>query len=162
MDMLKQVVETNSNGWIVLDGLALARLPEGIVNYIAFSPLDKLPFDPDLLIILTDDISQTEIIFRAMVYTAGMPITSKMTNVLGCGYLFVYPYLTGEVNYITTGLAFGMKQRKVFPPGRQLISIPYNWLPTIVQNLQEMPWVLPAYTEEGDEVIKQAHIKLGL
>lgn len=140
----------------------IPRVEKGLVNYIAFSPLDKLSFDPDLLIILTDDVSQTEIILRAMGYTAGTLFTSKMTNVLGCSYLFMYPYLTGEVNYITTGLSFGMKQRKIFPPGRQLISIPYNWLPTIVQNLQEMDWVLPAYTEKGDEVVKQVFMELGL
>ena len=29
------------------------RLAPGTVNYMAFSPLDKLPFDPDILIILT-------------------------------------------------------------------------------------------------------------
>ncbi len=140
----------------------IPRVEKGIVNYIAFSPLDKLSFDPDLLIILTDDTDQSEIILRAMIYTAGVPLTSKMTNVLGCSYLFMYPYLTGELNYITTGLCFGMKSRKVFPPGRQIITIPYNWLPTIVQNLQEMPWVLPAYTEEGEEAVKQVYIKLGL
>lgn len=140
----------------------IMRMEKGIVNFIAFSPLYKMSFNPDLLIILTDDTDQTEIIMRAMAYTAGIPFTSKMTNVFGCSYIFTYPYLTGKINYITTGLSFGMKQRKVFPAGRHLISIPYNWLPTIVQNLHKISWVLPAYTERGSEAIMQAYIETGL
>jgi uncharacterized protein (DUF169 family) len=138
------------------------RLEKGITNYVVFAPINQMSFDPDVFIIFTDDVSQTEIILRAMSYTTGIPYTSKMTNVLGCSYLFLHSYLTGEVNYITTGLGFGMKQRKVFPAGKQIIAIPYNWLPTIVRSLEKMTWLLPAYTDEGDEAIKQASIKLGL
>ena len=58
------------------------RLEKGIVNYIAFSSLDKLSFDPDLLIILTDNVSQTEIVMRAMSYTTGEKLCSKMTFVM--------------------------------------------------------------------------------
>lgn len=140
----------------------LPRLEKDTVNYITFSPLDKLSFDPDLLIILTDDASQTEIILRAMSYTTGKILTSKMTNVLGCAWLYAYPYLTGEVNYITTGLGFGMKVQKAFPEGRQVISIPYDWLLTITHNLQEMPWAPPSYTDESGEFDKQVFSELGL
>lgn len=138
------------------------RLEKGIANYVVFSPLDRLSFDPDVLMVLADDASQTEIILRAMSYTTGIPFTSRMTNVLGCGYLFLYSYLSGDVNYITTGLSFGMKQRNVFPPGRQIITIPYNWLPTITHSLHEMTWVLPAYTEMGKEAVRQVSVKLNL
>jgi uncharacterized protein (DUF169 family) len=138
------------------------RLEKGIVNYVAFASTNNLPFDPDVLMILTDDVDQTEIILRAMTYSTGIPFTSKMTNVLGCGHLFLYSYLSGEVNYITTGLGFGMKARKVFPAGRQIITIPHNWIPTILRNLERMTWVLPAYTDEGDEAIMEASVKLGL
>jgi len=138
------------------------RFEKGVVNYIVFSHIDKLSFDPDLLIVLTDNASQTEIILRAMSYTTGQMFLSKMTNVLGCGWIFAYPFLTGEVNYVTTGLSFGMKARRVFPEGRQLISIPYNWLPTITQNLKEMPWVPPAYTDDHGKSVQQAFIDIGL
>jgi uncharacterized protein (DUF169 family) len=120
-------------------------LAPGTVNYMAFSPLDKLPFNPDILLVLTDDTYQTEVILRGLVYTDGEMWSSEMTHVLGCSWLFAYPFVTGKVNYVTTGLSLGMKSKKVFPEGRQLISIPYNWLPTITRNLGEMEWVLPAY-----------------
>ena len=41
-----------------------------------------------------------------------------------------------------------------------LISIPYDWIPVITQNLKEMKWILPSYTDgrekfmERDERIK--------
>ena len=155
---LKIFKEARANRKIYQD---FPRLDKDIVKYMAFSQLGKLSFDPDLLIILTDNVSQTEIILRAMSYTTGEIWSSKMTNVLGCAWLFVYPYLTGEVNYMVTGLGFGLKARRVFPEGRQLISIPYNWLPVITQNLQEMPWVLSAYTDKDGESVKQAYIELG-
>src|SRR4030042_1385870 len=40
----------------------LPKLEKDTVNYVAFSPLGQLLFDPDLFIVFTDNISQTEII----------------------------------------------------------------------------------------------------
>ena len=129
---------------------AIYSLEKGAVNYVALSPLDKLTFEPDLLI-LTANPSQAEIVLRAMTYSTGEMYESKATFVGGCSWVFVYPYLSGKVNYMVTGLAYGMKGRRVFPEGWFLISIPYNWIPTIAQNLKEMKWVLPAYTLSAEE-----------
>jgi len=140
----------------------MPRLAPGTVNYVAFSPLDKLSFDPDLLIILTDNVSQTEIILRALLYTTGKVLTSKTTIVLGCAWLYAYPYVIGELNYLTAGISYGMKVREAFPEGRQIISIPYDWLDTIAKNLQEMPWVPPSFTEEGEEFDKKVFGEMGI
>jgi uncharacterized protein (DUF169 family) len=140
----------------------IPRFEKDTVNYIVFSPLDKLSFNPDLLIIVTDDTSQAEIILRAMSYTTGKIFSSKTTNVLGCAWLYAYPYLTGELNYLTAGLGFGMRVNKSFPLGRQIISIPFDWLITIVSNLQEMPWVPPSYEDETGEFDKKVFSELGL
>jgi uncharacterized protein (DUF169 family) len=126
------------------------NLEKGAVNYVALSPIDKLTFEPDLLI-LTATPSQAEIVLRAMTYSSGEMYESKTTPSGGCSWLFVYPFLSGKVNYTVTGLAFGMKGRQVLPDGWLLISIPYNWIPTITQNLKEMKWVLPAYTLSGEK-----------
>jgi hypothetical protein len=63
---------------------------------------------------------------------------------------------------MTTGLSFGMKSRKVFPAGQQLISIHFNWVPVIAQNLKAMPWELPAYSDKADEAVRKAYRDLGL
>jgi uncharacterized protein (DUF169 family) len=111
---------------------------------------------------VTDKTNQAEILLRAYAYTTGKVLISKMTNVIGCSWLYAYPFLTGEINYLTTGLGFGMKAQKVFPEGRQLFSIPYDRLPTIILNLQEMEWVPPSFTSEGPEFDKKIFMEFGL
>jgi uncharacterized protein (DUF169 family) len=137
------------------------RIGKGVVNYVTFSPLDKLSFDPDVLIILAKT-SQTEILLRAMSYRTGKMWASKCSPAIGCAWIFIYPYLTGELNYIITGLGHGMKRRKLFPEGQQFISIPFDLLPSMLQTLQEMPWVPPAYKPDGLEFVKRLNNELGL
>jgi uncharacterized protein (DUF169 family) len=129
------------------------NLERGTANYVTLSPLDQLTLEPDLLI-LTATPSQAEIILRAMTYSTGEMYESKSTYVGGCSWLYVYPYISGKVNYLITGLAYGMKGRKVFPEGWMLISIPFQWIPTITRNLQEMKWVLPAFTLDREAFLQ--------
>jgi uncharacterized protein (DUF169 family) len=132
----------------------LPKLPRGICNYVALSALDRLNFEPDLLI-LTASTSQAEIVLRAMCYTTGEIRETKTTGVLGCAWLYIYPFRSGKVNYTPTGLAFGMKSKEVFEEGWILISIPYQWLPAITQNLKEMKWVLPSYTDGREKFLER-------
>ena len=141
--------------------LHIPTIRKGAVNYVVFSPLDKLSYDPDLLILLTNT-SQAEILLRAMSYRTGQPWLSKYSSAIGCAWLFVHPYLTGELNYVSTGLGHGMKRRKLFPEGLQLISIPTDILPSMLQTLREMPWALPAYEPDGPEFVGRLLAQLGL
>jgi uncharacterized protein (DUF169 family) len=128
-------------------------LRPGTVNYVIFSPIDKLTFNPDLLMV-TANVSQAEIILRAMSYSTGEPWVSKHSFVLGCSWLFAYPYISGKVNYVVSGMTFGSKVIKEIPEGYIIISIPYDWIPVIIRNLQEMTWSPPSY--EG----KDKHFKI--
>jgi uncharacterized protein (DUF169 family) len=132
----------------------IPKFQKGIVNFVALSTLDKLSFEPDLLI-LTAKPRQAEIVLRAMSYSTGEIWSPKATPVLGCSWLYVYPFQSGKVNYTITGLAFGMIAKKIFEEGWILISIPYNWIPTITQNLHEMEWVLPSYTDGREKFLKR-------
>lgn len=137
------------------------KLGKGMVNYVAFSPWKDLSFEPDLLVFLANT-SQTEILLRAMSYKTGKMWMSKYAPAIGCAWIFIYPYLTGEINYTITGLGHGMRRRKLFPEGHQIISIPFDMLPSMLQTLKEMPWVLPAFKPDGLEFVRQLHIKIGL
>jgi uncharacterized protein (DUF169 family) len=139
----------------------IPRILRGAVHYTVFSPLDKLSFEPDVLIILAKT-NQTEIILRAMSYRNGKMWSSKLSAAIGCAWILVYPYITGELNYTTAGLGHGMKRRNLFPEGHQIISIPFDLLPSILQTLQEMPWVLPAYKPDGMEFVRRLLIQLGI
>jgi uncharacterized protein (DUF169 family) len=137
------------------------RIGKGVVNYVAFSPLNKLSFDPDVLIILAKT-SQTEILLRAMSYRTGKMWLSKCSAAIGCAWIFIYPYLSGELNYTITGLGHGMKRRKLFPEGQQFVSIPFDILPSMLQTLQDMPWVTPACKPDGMEFVRKLLIELGI
>ena len=132
----------------------LPKFPEGTVNYVALSSLDKLTFEPDLLILMAVP-SQAEIVLRAMSYSTGEIWESKKTGVLGCAWIFVYPYQSGKINYMPTGMTFGGKALQVFPEGWILISIPWDWIPIVTQNLKEMKWVLPSYTDGREKYTKR-------
>jgi uncharacterized protein (DUF169 family) len=141
--------------------LYIPKIGRGIVNYVAFSPLDRLTFDPDLLILLAHT-HQTEILLRAMSYRSAEMWVSKFSPAIGCAWTYTYPFLSGELNYFITGLGHGMKRRKLFPEGRQIISIPYDLVPSLLETLEEMPWVLPAYKPDGPAFVKRLLHKLGI
>jgi len=126
------------------------KIPYGVVKYVVFSPLEKITFEPDLLFLMTTT-SQAEIVLRAMSYSTGELWSSKVTSVAACAWIFVYPYQSGKVNYVATGLTFGLKAKKVYPEGWMIFSIPYDWIPIITRNLQKMEWVLPSYTDDTRE-----------
>jgi uncharacterized protein (DUF169 family) len=150
------------------DARAAARLyhyvptiAKGVANYVAFSRLEDLSFDPDLLIILAD-ITQTEVLLRAMSYRNGKQWSSKYSAAIGCSWLFVYPYKSGEINFIATGLGSGMRRRKLFPEGLHFISIPFDEIPSMLQTLKEMPWVPTPMGPDGPEYVSKLRKKLGL
>ncbi|MGD0795105.1 MAG: DUF169 domain-containing protein [Dehalococcoidales bacterium] len=123
----------------------LPRLARNAIEYVAFAPLGKVDFEPDILIILAS-VSQAEIFNRARSYTSGEVWTARGTTVAGCAWLYIYPYLTGEINFTITGFGFGMKARRLFPEGRILLTIPWDRLTSILKNLAEMDWVPESYT----------------
>ena len=128
----------------------IPKLQKGTVNYVAFSPLDELSFEPDVLIV-TANPTQAEILLRALSYSSGRMWSARGTPVIGCAWLYIYPYVSGELNFTVTGFGFGMKARKLFPEGLILVSIPYDLLLSMVENLQDMKWVPHSYTIGRDE-----------
>jgi len=127
----------------------IMKFPRGTVNYVAYSVVEALSFEPDLLIFMAT-ASQAEIIFRALSYTTGELWESKKTPVMGCAWIYNYPYLTGKANHMVTGMSFGAKAKEVFPEGWLLISLPWEKMRLVVENLKEMTWLLPSYAEGRD------------
>jgi len=124
------------------------KFPRGVVNYVAFSTLDQLTFEPDLLLV-TADHSQAEIVMRSMTYSTGELYSSQTTPVMGCAWVFIYPFQSGKVNFIIPELVHGMKGRELFPKDAVLISIPYQWIPTMTRNLNEMQWHMPSHESKS-------------
>ena len=113
------------------------RMAKGVVNYVAFAPLDKLSFEPDVFIINAPP-KQAEVVLRAMTYSTGQPYTSKATIVMGCSWIYIYPFETGTVNYLVPEMIHGMNGRELFEPNSVLVAVPYQWLATVAANLKEI------------------------
>jgi uncharacterized protein (DUF169 family) len=141
---------------------SLRYLAIGSVHSIAFAPLDKMTFDPDLLILTCDSMGQTERVLRASQFDTGDIIESKMTYVMGCNWMFNYPYVSGKINYVTTGVCYGMKMYKLYPEGKQIVSIPWHHIDRVLKNMNDMPWSCPGHTDEKEEFYKIAHARLGV
>jgi uncharacterized protein (DUF169 family) len=123
----------------------LPRLVKGSVKYVAFAPVDKLSFEPDLLIIMAS-VTQAETLIRAKSYSTGEMWSARGTAAVGCAWLYLYPMVSGEMNMTITGFGFGMRSRKLFPEGMVLMTIPWDKLSQIIKNLEEMEWVPESYT----------------
>ena len=124
-------------------------LVPGSVNYVIFSPVAVCDFDPDLVICVANT-DQADIIMRATSYISGDLWESKSSHVLSCAWMYVYPYLSGKVNFCITGMHHGMKRRKMYPQGRHIIAIPYEKLDEVVTALGEMDWTLIAMREDPE------------
>ncbi len=122
----------------------MKTLPQGTGTYTWFDTLDHMTFEPDLIILLTRP-EQAEIVLRAYGYRTGRAWMARGTSVAGCACLYTYPFLTGELNMMVTGLHHGMRARGTFPPGLLMLSIPYQVLPEMICSLKKMTWDLPQY-----------------
>jgi uncharacterized protein (DUF169 family) len=139
----------------------IPKVAKGVINHVAFSPLAELPFDPDVLMIMAKT-GQTEVLLRAMSYKTGKPWLSRYSSAIGCAWLFVYPYLNGEINFISTGLGFGMKRRHLFSEGLHFVCIPFDQMRSMLETLEEMAWVPEPYKPDGLEYVNKLREKLGL
>jgi len=138
--------ETRANRRLYHD---IPKLQNGTCNYIIFAPLHAMDFEPDVFVV-TGKARQAEIILRSLSYSTGKKYISRGTPVLGCAWTFIYPYNSGEVNFSVSGLTFGHIAREVLPEGLVTVSIPFDVLSLMIENLNEMKWVLPSYTEGRD------------
>lgn len=135
------------------------HLTEGTVNFVSFAQYDKLSFNPDVLIVAAP-ISKGELVLRAATYATGELYNSVCTPTIGCSWLFAYPYLEQKINYILPALVHGPHGRKLYAENTMLISIPYRWIPVVLDGLSEMQFDLPghesveAYHEEFEGLVR--------
>jgi hypothetical protein len=118
--------------------------------------------DPPDVTILLADTRQTWILLRALSYETGEQWQSHFSPVIGCAWLFAWPYIHGRVNFVTTGLGFGMRRRSLFPEGMQFIAVPFDRWPAILRVLGEMPWTPEPFKPHGLEYVKQLRSRLHL
>ncbi len=115
------------------------HLPLHSAPYISHASIDKMTFDPDLLI-FTADTRQAEIILRASSFSDGKMWHARGSTCLACAWIYAHPYLSGEMNYTISGLGFSMKARRVLPEGLFIITFPFDTIGPLIDNLKTMEW----------------------
>jgi uncharacterized protein (DUF169 family) len=145
----------------------IPKIAEKVLNYVAFAALDTSGYSdeemdaPDVTIILADT-RQTWILLRAMSYETGESWEGRFSPVIGCAWLFAWPYIHGKVNSVAAGLGFGMRRRRLFPEGMQFVAVPFDRWPSILRVLREMPWTPEPFKPHGLEYVKQLRYRLHL
>ena len=139
----------------------ITTLAPGSTYAVGFAPLDKLTFDPDLLILVCDNMDQGERVLRATQWDNGDVIMSRMTYVMACNWIFTYPYVSGNINVVWTGVGYGLKLHKLYPPGLPIVAIPWDELDRVLRNMSDMPWTLPGHTDQKDAAYQIGYDRLG-
>jgi len=115
------------------------HLPQNSAQYFIHASVDKMDYDPDFMI-FTTNVSQAEILLRASSFSDGKMWNFKGTTCLACAWIYAHPYLSGELNCTVSGLGFSMKARGVLPEGLMIITVPFDQLPMLLDNLNNMEW----------------------
>jgi len=129
------------------------NMTPGSVNYAMFTPIDKMVFEPDLIYFVAAP-TKADLILRANSFMTGEPFESIGTTVANCTNLFVYPYQTGKINYMVTGLSWGMNGRRVYPEGLVVVVVPFQKLQTVIDGLNEMTWYRDALELDRDGYVQ--------
>ena len=125
----------------------------GSVNYVLFTPFDKMVYEPDLLYFACP-ATQADVLLRANSFMTGEPFQSMGTTVANCTNLFVYPVQTGKINFMTSGTSWCMNGRRVYPEGLMVVVIPFQKIATVLEGLQEMTWYRDALELDRDGYVE--------
>ena len=112
-------------------------LKRGVCNYVVFCPVALCDFEPDLVICVAPT-EQAQLLLRATSYISGDLWESKCSYVMSCAWTYAYPYVSGKVNHLFTGMHLGLQLQGAYPPGLHILTIPYQKLDEVVTALGEM------------------------
>ena len=129
-------------------------LKRGVCNFVVFCPVDQCDFDPDLVVCIADAY-QAQLILRATSYRSGDLWESKCSYVMSCSWTYVYPYISGKVNHLFTGMHLGLQIQNTYPAGLHILSIPYQKLDEVVSSLLEMR-TIPAEAGRDEASVAEA------
>ncbi|MGD9118707.1 MAG: DUF169 domain-containing protein [Dehalococcoidia bacterium] len=72
-----------------------------------------------------------------------------------------HPYLNGEINMTVSGLGYSMKARGVLPDGLLIITVPFDLLSGLIDNLKDMEWEPYWFKLGRDNFIKEVKKRSG-
>lgn len=109
-------------------------IESGFFKAMAFAPLVKAEFEPDIIFIICNPQQGMQIL-HANTYDSGKGAIGADSGAI-CGTMAAEPYLTGEITY-----GFGDTGARSFmnlKPDEAMVSIPATELSRVVSNLKEI------------------------
>ena len=131
-------------------------MKRGTVNYVIFCPVSLCEFSPDLVVCVADTES-AHLILRASSYVSGDLWESRCSFVMSCAWTYVYPYISGRINHLFTGMHLGLRIQGLYPPGLHILSIPYQKLDEVTNSLAEMEWYPDSLRKDKDEESRRSN-----
>ena len=108
-----------------------ASPPEGLAEYVVFSPLEKAEFMPDLVVFLCNPEQACRLVNLAM-YPDGKPPRAELAGAT-CHMVVAYPVVTGEINVslmdYTSRKGRGYKAEELF------VTIPHHLMPGLMWSI---------------------------
>ena len=46
--------------------------------------------------------------------------------------------MTGEINFVVPAFVHGLHGRNIWDPAEVAVAVPYQWIPTVIENLNTM------------------------
>lgn len=109
----------------------IAPPPLGLAKNIVFSPLNKAPLRPDIVIILCNAWQASRLIYLAIYH--GESIKPNVSGSL-CWGAITYPLMTGNFN-VTMGDTTARRQY-AYDPNDLIVSIPYRMIPQMIEAME--------------------------
>jgi uncharacterized protein (DUF169 family) len=132
-------------------------LKRGVCNFVVFCPVALCEFYPDLVICVANT-QQAQLLLRATSYISGDLWESKSSYVMSCAWTYAYPYITGKVNHLFTGMHFGLQIQQTYPSGLHIVTIPFTKLDEVITALCEMKHVPMEIRKDRESQIKTQEI----
>ena len=76
---------------------------------------------------------------------------------MSCAWTYVYPYISGRINHLFTGMHLGLRIQGLYPPGLHILSIPYQKLDEVTNSLAEMEWYPDSLRKDKDEESRRSN-----
>ena len=109
------------------------KAPVGSIGSILLGPLNRVDFDPDLVLVYGSPAQIIRLVQGAL-YHEGGAIESKFSGRCACSQEFIYPYLSGKCNVIIP--AQGERLFAMTADDEMVFSIPGSQLATVLEGLE--------------------------
>jgi len=109
------------------------KAPVGSIGSILIGPLNKVDFDPDLVLVYGSPAQIIRLVQGAL-YHEGGAIESRFSGRCACSQEFIYPYLSGKCNVIIP--AQGERLFAMTADDEMVFSIPGGKLAAVLEGLE--------------------------